>query len=152
MASRARRGGLHVVAPVPQTVHGYLPGIWDMFHIGHLNLLEQARRHCDHLSVGVLPDEIAYAIQGRYPIVPLAERVAIVSAIGIVDEVVVDYSIDKTDAWQRLGFTVLFSGDDLRGTERGGRTEREMAAVGVRVEYFPYLGSGVATPSRASQS
>ena len=119
-------------------VVGYVPGAWDMFHIGHLNLLKRARENCDWLVAGVVTDEAMFAMKGKYPIVPFDERQAIVEAIGIVDEAVVDHSVNKLEAWELVHFDVLFKGDDWRGTAKGQKLERSLAAVGARVHYFPY--------------
>ena len=117
---------------------GYVPGGWDMFHIGHLRILERARAQCDRLVVGVVTDEALVAAKGRPPMVPFASRAAVVAAVGLVDEVVADASSNKLLAWERVGFDVLFKGDDWRGTAKGDRLEAEMAQVGVELRYFPY--------------
>ncbi|MQY03994.1 adenylyltransferase/cytidyltransferase family protein [Actinomadura macrotermitis] len=123
----------------PRTgVVGYVPGAYDMFHIGHLNILRRARQGCDHLIAGVVTDEVLELAKGRAPIVPHAERMAIVGGMACVDEVVTDTSSDKLVMWERLGFDVLFKGDDWKGTAKGDRLERDLGAVGVRVVYFPY--------------
>lgn len=119
-------------------VVGYVPGVWDMFHVGHLNILTRARPHCDRLVVGAVTDEVVRSAKSHPPVVPLAERMAVVAAMRLVDEVVVDVSSDKTVMWDRLGFDLIFKGDDWRGTPKGDRLERDMAARGVRVVYFPY--------------
>lgn len=119
-------------------VIGYVPGAWDMFHIGHLNIIKHARPHCDHLIAGVVTDEAVVRVKGKDPIVPLAERLEIVRAVDLVDEVVVDDSRDKVQMWHRLHFHVIFKGDDWKGTAKGDRLEAGMASVGVRVMYFPY--------------
>ena len=117
---------------------GYVPGAWDMFHIGHLNILRRARRHCDRLVVGAVTDDALARAKGRPPTVPLADRMAVLGALGLVDDVVVDFSSSKLDAWQRVRFSVLFKGDDWLGTPKGARLEAEMASVGAEVHYFPY--------------
>lgn len=127
--------GQHRDIPV---VRGYVPGAWDMFHIGHLNIISRARERCDHLIVGVVTDEALVQAKGRAPMVPLDERLAVVEAIDLVDEVVIDYGGNKADVWRRVPFDVLFKGDDWKGTPKGERLERNMAEVGVRVQYFPY--------------
>jgi glycerol-3-phosphate cytidylyltransferase len=109
-----------------------------MFHVGHLNVIRAARLHCDRLVVGVVTDEALVAAKGRPPMVPFTERAAVVAAVGIVDEVVADSSSNKLLAWERVGFDVLFKGDDWRGTAKGDRLEAEMAQVGVELRYFPY--------------
>lgn len=119
-------------------VRGYVPGAWDMFHIGHLNIINRASELCDYLIVGVVTDEVLTKVKGRAPMVPLGERVAMVEAIDLVDEVVVDYGGNKADVWRRVPFDVLFKGDDWKGTAKGDRLERDMAEVGVSIHYFPY--------------
>lgn len=119
-------------------VLGYVPGAWDCFHVGHLNILRRARQLCDQLVVGVVTDEELFAAKGKLPMVPLDERVQVVAAVGIVDAVVVDFSTSKLDVWERVGFDVLFKGDDWLGTDKGQRLEREMESVGASVRYFPY--------------
>ncbi len=117
---------------------GYVPGAWDMFHIGHLNILKRAREHCDWLVAGVVTDETLFEMKNKYPIIPFEERLAIVEAIGIVDQAVVDHSASKVEVWNTVHFDLLFKGDDWRGTPKGKRLERELATVGARVHYFPY--------------
>jgi len=120
------------------TVVGYAPGAYDLFHVGHLNLLRHAAEHCDHLIAGVVSDEVLALTKGRTPVVPLAERMEIVRSLRIVDEVHAEVVPDKLDTWRAVGFDVIFKGDDWRGTEKGRRLERDFAAVGVEVRYFPY--------------
>lgn len=119
-------------------VVGYVPGAWDMFHIGHLNILKRAREHCDWLVAGVVTDEALFEMKNKYPIVPFDERLEIVAAIGIVDDAVDDHSSNKLQVWERVHYDVLFKGDDWRGTAKGKRLERDLATVGARVQYFPY--------------
>ena len=123
---------------VGQRVVGYVPGAWDMFHIGHLNILKRAREHCDWLVVGVVTDDALFAMKNKYPIVPFEERLEIVQSIRIVDEAIVDRSANKLEVWDRLHFDVLFKGDDWRGTAKGARLEADLATVGAQVHYFPY--------------
>jgi glycerol-3-phosphate cytidylyltransferase len=119
-------------------VVGYAPGAYDLFHIGHLNLLRHAAAQCDHLIAGVVSDEMLVLTKGRAPVIPLAERMEIVRSLRIVDEVHAEVVPDKIDTWREVGFDVIFKGDDWRGTEKGLRLERDFAAVGVEVRYFPY--------------
>lgn len=119
-------------------VRGYVPGAWDMFHVGHLNILLRARELCDVLVVGVVSDEQLHRAKGKHPVVPLDERMEVVAAFDLVDDVVVDHSGDKTEVWARVGFDVLFKGDDWQGTAKGDQLEAAMASVGVTVCYFPY--------------
>ena len=121
---RARQGGHHV------TVIGYAPGAYDLFHIGHLNILKHAAEHCDHLIAGVVSDEMLERNKGITPVVPLAERMEIVRHISFVDEVVAEVVPNKVDTWRSVGFDVIFKGDDWRGTPKGDKLERDFAAVG----------------------
>jgi len=131
---------------------GYVPGAWDLFHIGHLNILSRARERCDRLVVGVVTDEALLLAKGTLPVVPLSERTEVVASIDIVDEVVTDFSANKQEVWQRLHFDVLFKGDDWLGTPKGDRLEADMASVGVRVHYFPYTVHTSSTLLRAMLS
>jgi glycerol-3-phosphate cytidylyltransferase len=117
---------------------GYAPGAYDLFHVGHLNILKHAKRRCDYLIAGVVADDVLELTKGRRPIVPLAERMEIVRHISYVDEVVAEVVPDKVETWRSVGFDVIFKGDDWRGTPKGDRLERDFAAVGVEVIYFPY--------------
>ena len=119
-------------------VIGYAPGAYDLFHIGHLNLLRHAAEHCDHLIAGVVSDEMLVLTKGRAPMVPLAERLEIVRSLRIVDEVHAEVVPDKLDTWRSVRFDVIFKGDDWRGTAKGEKLERDFAEVGVEVRYFPY--------------
>ncbi len=119
-------------------VVGYVPGVYDMFHVGHLNILRNARLACDRLIAGVVSDDRAEAVKGKVPIVPAAERLEIVSSIRYVDEAVIEDVPDKLAMWERLRFDVIIKGDDWRGTPKGDRLEADMAGVGVGVVYLPY--------------
>jgi glycerol-3-phosphate cytidylyltransferase len=120
------------------SVVGYAPGAYDLFHVGHLNLLRRAAEQCDYLIAGVVSDEVLVQTKGRAPVVPLAERLEIVRNLRIVDEVHAEVVSDKLETWRTVGFDVIFKGDDWRGTEKGRRLERDFASVGVEVRYFPY--------------
>ncbi|HEY5835878.1 adenylyltransferase/cytidyltransferase family protein [Streptomyces sp.] len=122
---------------VPRRV-GYAPGVYDLFHVGHLNILRHARSRCDHLVAGVVSDGMAELAKGRRPVVPLVERLEIVRSVRFVDEVFVETVPDKLETWRQVGFDVLFKGDDWRGTEKGLRLERDFATVGVEIVYLPY--------------
>ena len=117
---------------------GYVPGVFDMFHVGHLNILRNARLACDHLIAGVVSDERAIASKGKEPVVVLSERLEIVKAIRYVDEVVVEDVDEKLTMWERLRFDVIIKGDDWRGTPKGDKLERDFGSVGVGVVYLPY--------------
>ncbi|WP_165065603.1 adenylyltransferase/cytidyltransferase family protein [Marisediminicola senii] len=117
---------------------GYAAGAFDLFHVGHLNILRHAKSQCDYLIAGVVSDEMLVLNKGITPVVPLAERLEIVSHIGFVDEAIAETLPDKMDTWREVRFDVFFKGDDWRGTEKGRRLEEQFAAVGVEVVYFPY--------------
>jgi glycerol-3-phosphate cytidylyltransferase len=117
---------------------GYAPGVYDMFHVGHLNILRNAKLACDYLIAGVVSDERALAVKGRRPIVPLAERMDIVSSVRYVDNAVVEDVAEKMEMWRKLHFDVIIKGDDWRGTPKGEKLEADFAAVGVEVFYLPY--------------
>jgi glycerol-3-phosphate cytidylyltransferase len=117
---------------------GYAPGVYDMFHIGHLNILRHAKSQCDVLIAGVVSDEMCEQAKGRPPIVPEGERLEIVRHISFVDEAILEVVPDKLETWRRTPFDMIFKGDDWRGTAKGDRLERDFAAVGVEVVYFPY--------------
>ncbi len=121
----------------PWTV-GYASGVFDMFHVGHLNILRRAAESCERLVVGVATDEYVEQLKGSRPVIPTDERLDIVSALTVVDEVMLDHSEDKTLAWAARPFDVIFKGDDWRGEPKGLRLEAQMAELGVAVCYFPY--------------
>ncbi len=117
---------------------GYTTGVFDLFHIGHLNILEHAKLNCDYLIVGVTTDELTYTLKGRLPFIPFEERFEIIKSLKFVDEVVPEVTVDKMAAWRNLKFDVIFKGDDWKGSEKWNQLEKEFAAIGVRVIYFPY--------------
>jgi len=117
---------------------GYAGGAFDLFHVGHLNILRQARGHCDRLIAGVVSDEVLLSTKGIRPVVPLAERLEIVRNCRLVDDAVAETELDKLRTWEQVRFDVYFKGDDWKGTERGLALERAFAEVGVEVVYFPY--------------
>lgn len=117
---------------------GYAPGAFDLFHVGHLNILKHAKSKCDYLIAGVVSDEILEKVKGRRPVVPLAERLEIVGHISYVDMAYAEEVPDKLQVWEELRFNRFFKGDDWRGTAEGQRLELAFAEVGVEVIYFPY--------------
>jgi glycerol-3-phosphate cytidylyltransferase len=125
---------------------GYAPGAFDLFHIGHLNLLRRAKEHCDYLIAGVVADEVLIKHKGVTPIVPLAERLEIVRHIRFVNAAIPAMTNDKVEIWKDLRFNVLFKGDDWQGTEKGNKLERQFAALDVEIVYLPYT---LATSSSA---
>lgn len=127
---------------------GYAAGAFDLFHVGHLNILRHAREHCDVLVAGVVSDEMLRAVKGIDAVVPTAERAEIVRSIGFVDDVYIETKPTKTDAWHDVHFTHFFKGDDWRGTEKGRLLEAELAVFGVEVVYFPYTAHTSSTALR----
>lgn len=117
---------------------GYAAGAFDLFHIGHLNILKHAKSQCDYLIAGVVSDEILAQAKGRLPLVPFAERLEIVRSITYVDMAYAESLPDKLLVWEELRFTVYFKGDDWRGTPQGKLLEKAFSDVGVEVIYFPY--------------
>jgi glycerol-3-phosphate cytidylyltransferase len=127
---------------------GYAPGVYDLFHVGHLNILKHARSECDYLIAGVVSDEMALLAKGRTPVVPLPERLEIVRSLRYVDEAVAEVVPEKLETWKSVGFDIIFKGDDWRGTPKGDKLERDFAAVGVEVKYFPYTAHTSSTQLR----
>lgn len=116
---------------------GYTTGVFDLFHVGHLNLLREAKEKCDHLIVGVTTDELV-SYKHKKAVIPFEERIRIVEAIRYVDEVTPQADMDKLGAWRRLEFHVMFVGDDWKGHPKWEEYERQFAEVGVEIVYFPY--------------
>ncbi len=129
---------------------GYAAGAFDLFHIGHLNILRQAKAHCDYLIAGVVSDERLIETKGRAPVVPLAERMEIVSHISYVDQVYAETLPDKLQVWEELGFNTFFKGDDWKGSARGQDLEERFGQVGVKVIYFPYTQQTSSSQLRAA--
>ena len=118
-------------------IKGYTAGVYDLFHIGHLNLLKNAKAKCDYLVVGITTDELV-KYKGKLPVINLEERMEIVKAIKDVDEVVVQDDLDKFKAWEKYHYDVLFVGDDWKGTDKWNEYERKLNLVGAKVCYLPY--------------
>lgn len=127
---------------------GYAPGVFDLFHIGHLNLLRAAKEHCDHLIAGVVSDRMAQRNKGAQPIVPQDERLEIVGAIRCVDEAVIEDVPHKLEMWERLRFDAIVKGDDWKDTDRGEKLESDFAPVGVEVVYVSYTDRTSSTTLR----
>ena len=117
---------------------GYTDGVYDMFHLGHLNMIREAKKRCDYLIVGVHSDEIVESYKNRRPIINAHDRREIVAAIREVDKAVINQTRDKIKLWELYHFDVIYIGDDWKGTERWNNFEKVLAEIGVRVEYIPY--------------
>lgn len=116
---------------------GYTCGVYDLFHIGHLNLLKNAKGMCDKLIVGVSVDKLV-EYKCKHPVIPFAERIEIVRSIRFVDAAIPQEQLDKYKMWEKLHFDVLFVGDDWFKHSRWKAMEGKFKKVGVRVVYFPY--------------
>lgn len=123
---------------------GFTDGVYDMFHVGHLNMIREAKKHCDYLIVGVHSDEIVEGYKNRKTVINENERREIVEAIRYVDKAVINRTREKLELWKEHKFDVVFIGDDWKGTERWNNFEKILAEVGVSVEYIPYT-KGIST-------
>ncbi len=117
---------------------GYTTGVFDLFHIGHLNILRRAKEQCDYLIVGVSTDELVEQYKHKRPIISFEERCEIVKAIRYVDEVVPQMDREKFAAWERLKFHKMFVGDDWKGSALFTQLEERFKPHGVEIVYFPY--------------
>ena len=126
---------------------GYTCGVFDMFHVGHLNLLEKCKSMCDYLIVGVCNDDYVRNIKHKEPVYSEQDRVRILEALKVVDRaelVTIEETNDKILAIEKVHFDVLFSGDDWKGSERYQKTEEQFKKYGAFIEYFPYT-QGIST-------
>ena len=119
-------------------VVGYTTGVFDLFHIGHLRLLKRAKRHCDYLIVGVSTDELVTNYKKRSPVIPLSDRLEIVSSIKYVDEVVLQTNRDKKQQFKDISYDILFVGDDWKGDPLWEDLEQYLSKYGAKVRYFSY--------------
>ena len=117
---------------------GYTTGVFDMFHVGHLNILKRAKEKCDYLIVGVSTDEVVKAYKNKTPIVNFSERKAIVESIRYVDKVVPQITMNKLDAWNELHFDIMFHGSDWQGTAMYDKIIENLNSVGVEVVFLPH--------------
>lgn len=120
-----------------KNVIGYTAGVYDLFHVGHLNLLKNAKGMCDKLVVGVTVDELVQ-YKGKNAMIPYEDRAEIVRSIKYVDAVVPQSDMDKLAMCKKLGASYLFVGDDWYGTEKWNKYEEEFAKEGIKIIYFPY--------------
>lgn len=117
---------------------GYTTGVFDLFHVGHLNILKKAKEQCEYLIVGVSTDELVEEYKHTLPVIPYAERVEIVEGIKYVDKVVPQITREKFVAWEHLLFNVMFVGDDWKGNALFNKLEKDFKQVDVDIVYFPY--------------
>lgn len=130
-----------------QMIIGYTTGVYDLFHIGHLNLLKSAKGMCDKLIVGVTVDELV-SYKGKKAMIPFEDRIEIVRSCKYVDAAIPQYDMDKLTACKKLGATILFVGDDWYGTERWKQYEKEFSKEGIKIVYFPYTRKVSSTQMR----
>lgn len=117
---------------------GYTTGVFDLFHIGHLNILKEAKSACDYLIVGITTDELCYQLKEKQPIIEFSERYEILKSIKFVDEVVVQKRINEIEDYKNYNFNKIFKGSDWKGSRKWNKLENEFKNYGVEVIYFPY--------------
>jgi glycerol-3-phosphate cytidylyltransferase len=117
---------------------GYTTGVFDLFHIGHLNILRNAKSLCDKLVVGVTTDELLLEYKKKKAVIPFVERCEILRAIKYVDVVVAQNTMDKAKAWKKLKFNIMFVGDDWYNSTEWKDIEKQFKKLGVKIVYFPY--------------
>lgn len=120
------------------SIIGYTCGVFDLFHIGHLNLLRNSKAMCDKLIVGVDTDELVIKHKHKEPVIPFEERCEIVRNIKYVDVVIMRENMDKIEPWKKFKFDVMFVGDDWFQSEKWKAIEKQFKKVDVRIIYFPY--------------
>jgi glycerol-3-phosphate cytidylyltransferase len=133
---------------------GYLAGVFDLFHVGHLNLIRRAKDNCDYLIVGALADELVIKLKKNPPYISFEERKQILEAVRYVDEVVAvtEENHEKMKAWNLYHFDCLFSGDDYSGNPYWVEDQRSLQQVGSNIEFFPYTQSTSSTMIKAAIS
>jgi glycerol-3-phosphate cytidylyltransferase len=117
---------------------GYITGVFDLFHVGHLNAIRAAKEMCEHLIVGVSTDEHVMDYKKKKPVIPFNERFEILEAIRYADKVVPQNDYDKMKIWEQYRFNAIFTGSDWKGSELWSNYERQFNTVGVDVVYLPY--------------
>lgn len=117
---------------------GYTTGVFDMFHVGHLNIIREAKKQCEHLIVGVSTDEVVQTYKNKLPIIPYTDRAEIIKAIRYVDEVVAQTTMDKMEAWKKIKFNAMFHGDDWKGSSLYQKYIDDFFKVDVNVVFIPH--------------
>lgn len=123
---------------------GYTDGVYDLFHVGHLNMIQTAKKYCEYLIVGVHGDDVVAGYKGRKPIINENDRKRIIESIKGVDRAEINRFRDKLKLWELYHFDVIFMGDDWKGTERWNHFEKVLAEINVDVVYVPYT-KGIST-------
>jgi len=129
-------------------IKGYTTGVFDMFHIGHLNIIKNAKSKCDYLIVGIATDELCYELKKKQPIVPYIERVEIIKSLKYVDEVVPQKKVDEISDWKKFGFDKIFKGGDWKGSEKWNKLEAKFKKLDVEVCFFDYTDTTSSTQLR----
>lgn len=127
---------------------GYTQGVFDMFHIGHLRLINRAKEQCEVLIVGINSDELVVRYKGKMPVVNEIDRAEIVCNLKSVDQSIIVSTLDKVELYKLYKFDVVFIGDDWKGNERWKQTEKDLAQFGVPVKYLPYTNNVSSTQMR----
>ena len=131
---------------------GYTQGTFDMFHIGHLKLLRNAKMQCEKLVVGVNADELVYQYKNKVPVINENERMEILRELRSVDEVVICHSLKKIDMWKQIHFDAIFIGDDWKGNDRWRQTEIDLAPLGAKVVYLKHTDGISSTLLRTKEN
>jgi glycerol-3-phosphate cytidylyltransferase len=126
---------------------GYTTGVFDMFHIGHLNILKRAKEQCEFLIVGVTTDDLV-SYKNKKAIIPYSERIKIVESIKYVDKAVAQVNMNKMEAWEKYKFNAIFVGSDWKDTAKWNEFEEQFGSVGVDIVYFPYTKTTSSTKLR----
>lgn len=129
---------------------GYTTGVFDLFHVGHLEILRKAKENCDYLIVGVSTDELVQEYKNKRPIITFDQRIEIIKSIKYVDEVVVQKDRDKISALHKIGFNIMFVGDDWKGSKIFLELESKFQKHGVEIFYFPYTKNISSTSLRST--
>lgn len=123
--------------PIKNKIIGYTSGVFDLFHIGHLNMLRNAKSMCDKLIVGVSIDSLV-AYKNKKAVIPFNERIEIIRSIKYVDLAITQENMDKIEMWKKIKFDIMFVGDDWYNTEKWNKFEKELKKEKVKIVYFPY--------------
>ncbi|MFT7624636.1 MAG: glycerol-3-phosphate cytidylyltransferase [Myxococcota bacterium] len=129
---------------------GYTTGVFDLFHVGHVRILQNARSLCDHLIVGVSTDELCREYKKKIPVIPFNERLDVVRSVRWVDVAVAQETRDKVDAHNRYKFDIMFVGDDWYRSGKWQGLEEQFSDLGVRIVYFPYTNTTSSTVINAT--
>ena len=132
--------------------YGYTQGVYDMFHIGHLNLLNHAKEQCEHLTVGVNSDRMVKEYKDKLPVISQEERRAIVSNVKAVDKAIIADTLDKVSQWKQMKFDAIFIGSDWKGNSRWEETREKLSELGVEVVFLPHTDGISSTHLRVIES